>query len=85
MPDSHDTHAGYAVILEPAADGGFGVYVPDLPGCVSEGDTPEQALANIREAIHGHLATLRDFGETIPPPRSTTATVLAGCTFINNQ
>ena len=41
----------YDVILEPSEEGGFTVYVPALRGCVSEGDTEEEALANIREAI----------------------------------
>jgi predicted RNase H-like HicB family nuclease len=39
------------VVLEPSEEGGYTVYVPSLPGCVSEGDTQEEALANIREAI----------------------------------
>jgi predicted RNase H-like HicB family nuclease len=39
------------VILERSEDGGFTVVVPALPGCVSEGDTREEALTNIREAI----------------------------------
>ena len=43
------------VILEPSDEGGFTVYVPSLPGCISEGDTLEEALANIREAIDLYL------------------------------
>jgi predicted RNase H-like HicB family nuclease len=43
------------VILEPSEEGGFTVYVPSLPGCISEGDTLEEALANIREAIDLYL------------------------------
>ena len=38
------------VVLEPSEEGGFTVYVPSLPGCISEGDTAEEALANIKEA-----------------------------------
>ncbi|MFA0745431.1 MAG: hypothetical protein LASZOEIN_002242, partial [Candidatus Fervidibacter sp.] len=38
------------VVLEPSEDGGYTVYVPSLPGCISEGETIEEALANIREA-----------------------------------
>ncbi len=43
------------VILEPSDESGFTVYVPSLPGCISEGDTREEALANIREAIDLYL------------------------------
>lgn len=39
------------VLLEPSEDGGFTAYVPTLPGCTSEGDTRDEALTNIREAI----------------------------------
>jgi predicted RNase H-like HicB family nuclease len=39
------------VVFEPSDEGGFTAYVPALPGCISEGDTPEEARANIREAI----------------------------------
>lgn len=41
----------YEVILEPSNEGGFTVYVPSLPGCISEGDTEEEALDNIKDAI----------------------------------
>jgi len=56
--------------MEPADDGTFSVYVPDLPGCVSTGRTREDALDSIREAIRGHIQTLRELGEPVPPPRS---------------
>ncbi|MEN6379406.1 MAG: type II toxin-antitoxin system HicB family antitoxin [Methanofastidiosum sp.] len=39
------------VVLEPQEEGGFTVFVPSLPGCISEGDTKEEALDNIKEAI----------------------------------
>ena len=48
------------VILEPSEDGGFTVYVPALPGCISEGNTKEEALANIREAIELYLEPVED-------------------------
>lgn len=48
------------VVLEPSEDGGYTVYVPSLPGCVSEGDTREEALANIREAIELYLEPVED-------------------------
>jgi len=43
------------VILEPSDEGGFTVYVPSLPGCISEGDTVEEAMLNIRAAIDLYL------------------------------
>lgn len=48
------------VVLEPSEEGGYTVYVPSLPGCVSEGDTEEEALANIREAIELYLEPVDD-------------------------
>jgi predicted RNase H-like HicB family nuclease len=48
------------VILEPSDDGGYTVYVPALPGCLSEGDTKEEALKNIREAIELYLEPVED-------------------------
>jgi len=43
------------VVLEPSEEGGYTVYVPSLPGCVSEGETVDEAMANIREAIELYL------------------------------
>lgn len=48
------------VILEPSDEGGYTVYVPSLPGCISEGDTFEEAMDNIREAIHLYLEPVDD-------------------------
>jgi antitoxin HicB len=56
----------YTAILEEEAYGGYSVGVPALPGCHSQGDTREEALANIREAIELYVETLREAGETIP-------------------
>jgi len=50
------------VVLEPSDEGGFTVYVPSLPGCISEGETVDQALANIREAIELYLEPVEDDG-----------------------
>ena len=56
----------YRVILISAEEGGYTVVVPALPGCVSEGDTEEEALENIRDAIVGWLAVARKHGPTLP-------------------
>ena len=48
------------VFLEPSDEGGFTAIVPSLPGCISEGDTREEALVNIREAIELYLEPVED-------------------------
>ena len=45
----------FKVVLEPSKEGGFTVYVPSLPGCISEGETEQEALVNIQEAIELYL------------------------------
>jgi predicted RNase H-like HicB family nuclease len=48
------------VVLEPSDEGGYTVYVPSLPGCISEGETIEESLANIKEAIELYLEPVED-------------------------
>jgi predicted RNase H-like HicB family nuclease len=60
----------FTVILEPEADGGFSAWVPDLPGCASQGETREEVMGNIREAIECHLAGLLADGLPVPAPRA---------------
>jgi predicted RNase H-like HicB family nuclease len=67
----------YAVIFE-QAEANWAAYVPDLPGCMTTGRTLEETKQNIREAIEGHLQTLRQFGYPVPEPSS-----LAGVVEIN--
>ena len=50
----------FKVVLEPSDEGGYTVYVPSLPGCISEGETAEEALANIEEAIKLYLEPVDD-------------------------
>ena len=59
----------YADLFE-KADNNWAAYVPDLPGCMTTGKTLDETEINIREAIEGHLRTLRDFGDPIPQPTS---------------
>jgi predicted RNase H-like HicB family nuclease len=54
-----------AVVLEPVR-GGFSVYAPDVPGCISFGEDHGAALRNMREALEGHLAALREHGGAMP-------------------
>ncbi len=48
------------IVLEPSDEGGFTVFVPSLPGCISEGDTREEAIQNIQEAIELYLEPVDD-------------------------
>ncbi len=48
------------VVLEPSEEGGYTVYVPSLPGCISEGETIEEAMTNIQEAIELYLEPIED-------------------------
>jgi len=61
----------YAVILEKGANG-FGAYVPDLPGCAVVGKTREEALQLIREAVELHVSSMREHGDALPEPTSST-------------
>jgi predicted RNase H-like HicB family nuclease len=47
-------------VLEPSNEGGYTVYVPSLPGCISEGETREEALHNVKEAIELYLEPVED-------------------------
>ena len=48
------------ILLEPSDEGGYTVFVPSLPGCISEGETKEEALRNIQEAIELYLEPIDD-------------------------
>ncbi len=61
----------YLVVIEPGSRN-YGAYVPDLPGCISTGKTVEKTLANIKEAMTGHLALMQQDGDLIPPPVTAT-------------
>ena len=61
----------YCVLIEPLSakdGGGFLATVPDLPGCRSDGETPEEALSNVRNAIAEWIEEARELGYDIPPP-----------------
>ena len=55
------------IIIEQDEDGRFVATCPTLPGCVSQGDTRDQARTNITDAISGYLESLRKHNEPIPP------------------
>ena len=58
--------AKFLVYLEAAEEGGYIVSCPQLPGCVTQGETVDEALAMIKDAIQGYIASLRKHGEPIP-------------------
>ena len=61
----------YLVVIE-KGENSFGAYVPDLPGCAVVGDTREEALELIREAVELHIASMREQGDPLPEPTSST-------------
>jgi predicted RNase H-like HicB family nuclease len=60
----------YLVIVEKGPSS-YGAYVPDLPGCIAVGETREEVLASIHEAIEFHLEGLKEDGQPIPPASSS--------------
>ena len=56
----------YTVVLEMESDGGYVASVPALPGCVSQGDNRDEALSNIREAMHLYIEDCRAAGDPMP-------------------
>ena len=64
----------YLVVVEEGPES-FGAHVPDLPGCIAAGESREEALALIREAIQFHLEGLREDGQVIPLPASSSEVV----------
>lgn len=67
----------YVAVIEPAPDGSYSAYVPDLPGCVTCGDTADEARQLIGEAVRLHIDSLRQHGEPVPPPSAAVHTVHA--------
>ncbi len=59
----------FKVLVHPAIEGGFWAEVPALPGCISEGDTFEETLANIREAATGWMEVIEERTSVIPDTR----------------
>jgi predicted RNase H-like HicB family nuclease len=60
----------YLVVVEKGPKS-FGAYVPDLPGCIVAGESREEVLTLIREAIDFHIEGLKENGQPIPPPSSS--------------
>ena len=61
----------YPFIIRPLSeeDGtGYLIEYPDLPGCISDGETPEEAIANGRDAVNSYLSSCRKYGDKVPKP-----------------
>ena len=58
----------FRVIIEPDEDGVFVAECPNLPGCISQGSTRAEAVANITDAIQGYLVSLKKHSEPVPLP-----------------
>ncbi|MEZ0325216.1 MAG: type II toxin-antitoxin system HicB family antitoxin [Fimbriimonas sp.] len=65
---------GYVIVIEKAG-ANWSAYVPDLPGCITTGATPEECERNMAEAVSGHIATMREFGDPIPEPSTQVSRV----------
>ncbi len=66
------THYDFKVVLEPEPDaGGYTVTCPSLPGCYSQGETVDEALTNIKEAIELCLEDMKAHNEYLPDPSKT--------------
>lgn len=61
---------GYIALVHKDKGTSYGVSFPDVPGCISAGDTFEEAVANATEALAGHIALMTADGDAIPAPRS---------------
>ncbi|RPF42696.1 antitoxin HicB [Thermodesulfitimonas autotrophica] len=58
----------YKIVLHPSPEGGYAVEIPELPGCISQGDTVEEAMAMIEDAKRAWIADALEHGEPVPEP-----------------
>ncbi len=66
----------YRVMLDPEPGGGYSVWVPVLPGCVSQGETTDEALVNIREAIQAYIESALKHGDPLPSEETMTEAIV---------
>ncbi|HEY5793501.1 MAG TPA: type II toxin-antitoxin system HicB family antitoxin [Bosea sp. (in: a-proteobacteria)] len=70
------TKLAYRIVIEPLSKedgGGYFATVPDLPGCMSDGETPEEALSNVQDAIRCWIEAAIEMGRDVPQPTRTLA------------
>jgi len=63
---NNTTKLKFTVLVEKNEEGGYTVTVPSLPGCITQGDTWEETIANTKEAIAGYIEALKTLGKPIP-------------------
>jgi antitoxin HicB len=66
----------YQIVIRPlteAEGGGFGATVPELPGCMSDGETPQEALENVYDAIGCWIEACKEMGRPVPEPKRAAA------------
>ena len=66
----------YAVVIEQTPNN-YGAYAPDVPGCISTADTPDEMLAKIREALTFHIEALIEDGDPVPEPKMSIGDAIA--------
>lgn len=67
----------YAYVIERSDDGGYWGYLPDLPGCTTAGDTPEDVERQLPEAVELYLSYFRDRNQPVPVPKARVGTLNA--------
>ncbi len=67
----------YVVVFERAEDGGWGAYLPDLPGVVALGTSQDEVSDRIREAVEAYAKEMTKIGQPLPKPIATTGTIKA--------
>ena len=65
---SGESNEGEYLVIYEKTSTGYSAYAPDLPGCVTTGDSLPDTKKNMQEAIGGHLSVMREFGDPIPQP-----------------
>ena len=68
----------YRILIEIDEEGTYVAEVPSLPGCISQGNTRNEVIENVKEAIRVYLESLQAHGEPIPPPISEEIVEVAG-------
>jgi predicted RNase H-like HicB family nuclease len=61
----------HVYVIEKAPDGSYSAFIPDLPGCTTSGENPEEVRSNIKDAVDLYIDSLRELNEPVPPPTSS--------------